>query len=69
MQIVETNIEELSKMLGEEYAQYESRIIKLESTLSRIKIAVQSIQKQAGLNPYTKFVCNQILGEIKQCQE
>lgn len=69
MNIVETNIEELSKMLGEEYAQYESRIIKLESTLSRIKIAVQSIQKQAGLNPYTKFACNQILGEIKQCQE
>ena len=56
MQIVETNIEELSKMLGEEYAQYESRIIKLESTLSRIKIATEKILTDVSNLNMKKFL-------------
>lgn len=66
MNIVETNIEELSKMLSKEYECYENRIIKLESTLNRIKIMTQCIQKQQGLSPYIQFECNQILNEIKE---
>lgn len=66
MQIVETNIEELSKMLGEEYAQYKSRILSLEDKLRTIRIIVKSIQKTKGLNAYVNFSCNQILNEINE---
>ena len=66
MQIVETNIEELSKMLSEEYEGYENRITKLESSLNRIKIAAKAIQKQQGLSAFVNFECSQILNEIKE---
>lgn len=66
MQIVETNIEELSKMLSKEYEGYENRIISLEDKLRTIRIIVQSVQKTKGLNAYVNFCCNQILNEIKE---
>ena len=66
MKIVETNIEELSKMLSKEYEGYENRIISLEDKLRTIRIIVQSVQKTKGLNTYVNFCCNQILNEIKE---
>ena len=68
MQIVETNIEGLSKLLGKEYDKYDKRIKLLEDNIRTIGIVIQSVKKQKGISPYINFCCNQILQCIKECE-
>ena len=55
MQIAETNIEGLSKLLGKEYDKYDKRIKLLEDNIRTIGIVIQSVKKQKGISPYINF--------------
>lgn len=60
----EVNLNELTKMLSEEYENYEDKIFVFENALSEIKVFANSLKEYKNADNYTKFVSDQILKAV-----